>query len=186
MSATTLKASTQYALTLSATEGSLSDAYYWNGDNTSSSYTGGSTMDSRGGWNPADPVSDAMFQINGGDYKGTLCSLSDAINKAGANASSESTNESLVSDFVKQAEGHICAVSRYNWVKAYSEINEDVKYILNSVASCLAAIDIITYDPSGYTDIVEAETMINVYRESAARGLSLLRNKNVQTFLESE
>ena len=38
---------------------------------------------------------------------------------------------------------------------------------------------------AGYTSIVEAETMVNVYRESIARGLSILRNQEVKTFVNN-
>ncbi len=130
---------------------------------------------------------DLLFAINGGDYNGTLCTLANAVNKAGANASSTGSNETLVSDYVRQAEGVINAATRFNWVTAYSGLTDQVKFILNQVASDLAAIYIITYDMSGYTaDTVEAETMLNIYREAIARGLSLLRNQEVKRFIEND
>jgi len=137
-------------------------------------------------WTDNAPV-DMLFVIKGGEYSGTLCTLADAVNKAGANVSAGGSEEGLVSDFVRQAEGTIAAVTKFDWVDAYASISDDVKYILNDVASNLAAIYIISYDMSGYTaDTVEAETMINVYRESIARGLSLLKDQEVKDFITGD
>ena len=62
-----------------------------------------------------------------------------------------------------------------------------MKFIFNQVASDLAAIYIITYDMSAYTAAtVEAETMLNIYREAVARGLSLLRDQNVRKFITGD
>ena len=157
-------------------------------DQTSPSYTGGSfwkSTDAGVSWTKTD-TKDCLFEVSGGSYEGTLCTESEAANKAGNNASATSTTQMLVSEFVLQAEGVINAVTRFNWVDAYAALTDDVKHILNQTCSDLAAIYIITYDMSGYTDRVEAETMINVYRESVARGLSLLKNQEVKTFITGD
>lgn len=191
MSAGTLQATTQYALVLSSSGGSGGNEYRWNIDAVGAAYAGGGAYQ----WFSTDSdytavaTSDFMFTINGGDYEGTLCTLADATNKAGVNASSAATNESLVSDWVKQAEGQILATSRYDWVDKYSSLSSDVKYLLNRIASSMAAIDIINYDlvPSGGAqDRVTSETMINVHRETVALGLSLLRDKQVTTFITGD
>lgn len=164
---------------------SAGNSVEWRCDASGPTYAGGEVWVSTNGgdtWTK-DLTKDAMFQIEGGEFTGTLCSYTESIQKAGANASAISTDEILVSDFVKQAEGIINAVTRFNWIDAYPTLTDDVKHILNQVASDLAAIYIISYDMSGFTDRVEAETMINVYRESVARGLSLLKNQEVKDFM---
>ncbi len=190
MSSGTLEAGQQYALVGLDGYTSVGNFVSWRLDaNGSLTYTGGN------GWTSADSgvtwtdVSNKalMFQIEGGTYDGTLCTLADAVNKAGANASSGGTSEVLVSDFVRQAEGLINAVTRFDWVTAYSGLTNQVKFILNQVASDLAAIYIINYDMSAYTaSTVEAETMLNIYREAVARGLSLLRNQEVKDFIVND
>ena len=188
MSAGTLEAGQQYALV--AKDGLTSAGNYviWLAD-AGGGYAGGnmwSSTDTGATWTD-DAPKDFLFQIEGGTYDGTLCTLADAVNKAGANASSGGTSEVLVSDFVKQAEGVINAVTRFDWVNKYSSLTDEVRFLLNQVASDLAAIYIITYDMSGYTAAtVEAETMLNIYREAVARGLSLLRDKNVKTFMTGD
>jgi hypothetical protein len=51
------------------------------------------------------------------------------------------------------------------------------------VTSDIAAIYAIEYDLSGFTTRTEAEDMINILRDAALRGLSILRDKKTQTFL---
>ncbi len=183
MSSVGLKTSGKYAIVIRATT-SAGNTYSWRAD-AGGGYGGGNAWTYDGTvWTSTAP--DKLFEIVGGDYAGTLCTLANAINKAGANASVIATNETLVSDFVRQAEGVINSVTRFNWVGEYSTLTNDVKFILNDVASSLAAIYIITYDISGFTDRVEAETMINVYRDSALRNLGLLRNQNVKEFITGD
>ena len=188
MTSATLQAGQQYALVL--TDGFLSAGNYleWRVDvNGSLTYTGGNewgSADSGATW--SDESNQAiMFQIEGGTYNGTLCSLADAVNKAGANASSASTEEILVSDFVIQAEGFLNSATKHNWTDNYSTLNADIKQILNQTVSCLAAIDIITYDMAGYTSRVEAETMINTYREEINRNLFFLLNEDNKEYIRS-
>lgn len=184
MSAGTLEAGKQYVLIGKDGYTGVGDQVVWRLDNSSPTYTGGNNLrssDSGATW--TQYTSDCMFQINGGTYAGTLCTLADAVNKAGGNAAPGAKDEGLVSDYVRQAEATVNAITHYNWINKYSSLTDDVKYILNDLTSNLAAIYIITYDMSGYTDRVEAETMINVYRDAALRQMSLLRDQNVKEFI---
>lgn len=82
-----------------------------------------------------------------------------------------------------RAESTVNAVCRYNFSDDYAALNADVKGILSDVCSSLVAIEAISYDMSGYTTRTEAEDMINILRDGALRGLSLLRDKKVQDFM---
>ena len=121
----------------------------------------------------------------------TFCTSGAAIMKAGKNVSSEisgaflvgSTTDYAIDHWIAQAESTINAMTRYNWTDDYSGMNDDVKKILEDVASDLAAIKAITWDMSGYTSRVEAEDLINVLRDSALRGLAILRDKKTQKFI---
>ena len=190
MSAASLQANKKYALTVHQ-ETAGGGLWVWSRDASSPSYTGGAALNSNDDsatWTE-DTTKDNLFSVNGGDYAGTLCTLADAVNKAGVNASSAAIKEILVSDFVKQAEGQINATTRFDWVKEYPDISGEVKYILNKAASTIAAIDIINYDlvpAGGSQDRVTSETMINVHRETVAQTLSLLRDKQVKTFIVND
>ena len=103
--------------------------------------------------------------------------------KAGANASAVSNTETYINSFMTQVESTINSMCRYNFSDNYSTLNVDTKNILKEVASNLAAIYVIMYDMSGFTSRVEAEDMINVLRDAALRGLSILRDRKVQDFI---
>lgn len=114
---------------------------------------------------------------------GIFATTAEVGRKAGANASATSTAEAYVNDYMTQAESLINAMCRYNFSDAYAGLNADVKGILKEVASNLAAIYCIQYDMSGFTSRTEAEDMINVLRDAALRGLSVLRDKKQQDFM---
>ena len=114
---------------------------------------------------------------------GIFATTAEVERKAGANASATSSAEAYVNDYMTQVESEINVATRHNWSDAYSGLNVDTKGILKEVASNLAAIYVIQYDMSGFTSRVEAEDMINVLRDGALRGLSILRDKKAQTML---
>lgn len=182
MSSFTLQPSKQYALVLSATNSMTSRA-----DGSSPSYAGGETLwsdDTGASWT-ADATTDLMFQINGADEDGTLCTTGEAIAKAGSEADSTATNPLLVSQFIQQAESYINTESEFNWNDNYTNLNDDVKFLLNRVCSADAAIGIITYNIGNYTSRVLAETMINIYREQVFLGINTLKDEAKRNFLKS-
>jgi hypothetical protein len=114
----------------------------------------------------------------------TLCTSGAVKYKAGANASSTITNDPVaMTQFINQAEGTICAATAINWVDAYAAMNADFKQILEETASDLAAIYVIQYDMSGFTSRIEAEDMINILRDAALRGISIMRNAPTKEFM---
>jgi len=114
---------------------------------------------------------------------GIFATTAEVERKAGANASATSKAEAYVNDYMTQVESQINIVTRKNWSDDYSGLNADVKGLLKEIASNLAAIYVIQYDMSGYTSRVEAEDMINILRDSALRGLALLRDKKAEDFI---
>ena len=116
---------------------------------------------------------------------GIFATTAEVERKAGANCSATSKAEAYVNDYMTQVESLINCVCRYNFSDNYSTLNADTKNILKEVASNLAAIYVIQYDMSGFTSRIEAEDMINVLRDGALRGLSVLRDKKVQDFINA-
>jgi len=184
MSSLTLQPSTKYVLVLSSTINLTSRA-----DGSTPTYTGGETLwsaDTGATWT-ADSDTDLMFQINGADDEGTLCTLGEAISKAGKNAPTNSVNPLLVTQWVKHAESYINVKTEFNWIDDYALQNDDTKYILNKTCSASAAISIVAYDLGGYTDgRVEGETIINILREEVVEGIEALRDMGKKKFIESE
>lgn len=114
---------------------------------------------------------------------GIFATTAEVQRKAGANASATSKAEAYVNDYMTQAESAINGMARYNFSDNYATLNADTKGLLKEIASNIAAIYVILYDMSGFTSRTEAEDMINVLRDAALRGLSILRDKKVQDFI---
>jgi len=94
------------------------------------------------------------------------------------------TADEIITQFINEAESLINAMTRINYSDSYAALNADSKHILSEVASSLAAISCVKYDMAGYTSRIEAEDTINVLRDAALRGLSLLRDKKTTTFID--
>ena len=114
---------------------------------------------------------------------GIFCTTAEVQRKAGLGASTTSKAEAYTNDFVTQAESLINCACRYNFSDKYSSLNADVRGLLKEVASSLAAIYVITYDMGGYTTRIEAEDMINVFRDAALRGIAILRDKKTVDYI---
>ena len=114
---------------------------------------------------------------------GVFATTAEVGYKVGSGASVTSNAEAYINSFMTQVESQINCLTRYNWSDNYAGLDADVKGILKEVASNLAAIYVISYDMSGYGSRVEAEDLINVLRDSALRGLSILVDSKVQTFM---
>ncbi len=93
---------------------------------------------------------------------GIFATTAEVQYKAGAKASAVSKTEAYINNFMTQAESYINNAAGYNFSDNYASLNVDKKGILKEAASNLAAIYVIMYDISGYTDRIEAEDMITI------------------------
>ena len=114
---------------------------------------------------------------------GIFATTEEVKRKAGNGASTTSAVEAYINDYMTQVESLINVSCRYNFSDDYAGLNVDVKGILKEVASNLAAIYVIQYDMSGYTTRIEAEDLINILRDAALRGLSILRDRKAIDFI---
>ena len=115
-------------------------------------------------------------------HTGIFATSDEILVKAGENYDTSIT-EARINALCLQVESLINCICRYNFSDAYSTLNADGRGILSEVASNIIAIYIITFNMSGYTSRVEAEDMINILRDAALRGLSLLRDVKVRDFI---
>lgn len=111
-----------------------------------------------------------------------MTTQAECVQKAGANVSASWTDDMYTAAGL-QAESTVNVICRYNFSDDYATLNADVKAIISDIVSSLVAIQAICYDMSGYTSRIEAEDMINVLRDGALRGMSLLRDKKQQDFI---
>jgi predicted RNA-binding Zn ribbon-like protein len=114
---------------------------------------------------------------------GIFTNGTEVARKAGAGANSTATAEVYTNDFIIQAESLINNICRYNFSDNYSSLNSDTRELLKLAASNIAAMYVINYDMSGYTNNREAETMQDFLWAAAQRAMALLRDKKRQTFI---
>ena len=110
----------------------------------------------------------------------TITVSADVIVKAGAGVGA--VPPAAWDRYIEQAEGTVEAASRYNFTGNWATISANAK-LVQQVVEDLAAICGIVYNMSGYTSRIEAEDLINVLRDAALRGLSILRDKKTQDFI---
>lgn len=114
---------------------------------------------------------------------GTLCINADVEKMSGANGSSTSDAEAYTNVYIKEAEGYISAICRYDWVTNYSSVSTIGKEILRECAACLAAISVIRYDMSGFSSRAEAQTMITSLYSRAVDCLNVLKDDKGRQFV---
>ena len=118
-----------------------------------------------------------------GIYVPTLLELT---YKCGEGVAPEAITEAFANSFIQQAESKINVVARKVFAAdtaAFTALPATTKQLLTDIASNLAAIYAIQYDMSGFTSRIEAEDMINILRDAALRGLSIIRDTKIQDFL---
>jgi len=113
---------------------------------------------------------------------GIFATTAEVQRKTGANASSTANVEAYINQFMTEAESTINTLCRYDFSTAYPNLKDQVKAILKDVASSMAAMSVINYDLDAIGRNT-AETMLNVLSNTINRGLSLLKNKENQDFI---
>lgn len=120
-------------------------------------------------------------------FTGITATEAEIDQKSGAGVDTNFT-DTMKTQSLLMAEGQLNAVCTFNFSDAYSTLNVDVKHMVTEVTASLVAIDAIKYNMLGVTDTgftrIEAEDMINVLRDSVLRNMAILRDKDVQKFME--
>ena len=116
-------------------------------------------------------------------YTGIMTTEEEIDQKAGAGVSAAFTDVMKTASTL-QAESMVNNAARYNFSDAFAGLNADVKGILSDIVSAAVAIEAISYDMGGFTDLTEAESKINILRDSMLRNLSILRDKKVEDFMK--
>jgi hypothetical protein len=115
--------------------------------------------------------------------EGTLCGQADVAKKAGANASATSVDEEYTNVYIKEAEGLLCTVSRYDWKTNYASISTIGKEILRDAVASYAAVKVLNYDMSGFTSRQEALIMVNILWACWTETFKLMKENNYRDFI---
>lgn len=115
----------------------------------------------------------------------TLTSSGAVAIKAGKNFSTDFLdNDIKFNQIINMAEAEVTRNSRRDWVALFSGLSTNVKEILDDVVSSKAAMWVINYDMGNYNSRIEAETMLDVLRDSVSAGLAQLKDDKFKDFVE--
>ena len=113
-----------------------------------------------------------------------FCTVANVAYYAGANCNTTSKAEAAVLVYGVGAESYINAATHYNWSDAYAAgLNVDVKSILSDCQACIIAMYAISYDMSGFTSRIEAETMLDFLSYRISKDIDVLLTKVAQEFM---
>jgi len=127
-------------------------------------------------------------------HAGLWATSAEILAKAGVRYDSTGVTEAIINGFCLQAENLINCATKYNWSDLFTApattttISADVWHLLGEVESNLVGIYIIESNMQGlatapYPSRIIAEDMINILRDAALRGMSILRDKATQKFM---
>ena len=116
---------------------------------------------------------------------GQFAKDADILLRVGTSASATVKAAGWFDTIILDVEAAINCACRYDFstADAATTLNTTVRGILIDAGACLAAIEGIIWDMSGFTSRVEAEDMINVLRDRALFAISILRDKKTQKFM---
>ncbi len=116
---------------------------------------------------------------------GQFAQDTDILLRAGNNAHATVKVAGFFDTIIIDVEGFINCATRFDWstADAATTLTATVRGILIDTGACLAAIQGISWDMSGFTSRIEAEDMVNILRDIALRNISVLRDKKTQKFI---
>ena len=120
-------------------------------------------------------------------HEGIYATSAECIHKLGKFYNSTDIVEARINELMVQAEGVINDAGRKVFATdstAFSALSSDVRGILSLISSNYVGMSGITYDMSAFPTIRAGEDAVNVLRDGMLLGLSILKDKKVQTFLE--
>jgi len=122
-------------------------------------------------------------------HTGIYATSAECIGKMGDNYNSTQVIEARINEFCLMAEATINIVARHVFatvLAGYTALPAGGKCLLADIESSMVAIYGLNYKPSGEDGSmvrIEFEDRINILRDSVLRGLSLLRDQKVVTFI---
>jgi len=111
----------------------------------------------------------------------TFCNSGHVKLKAGKYA--EALTNTQYEIFINEAEDLLCNVAKVDLIDAYATLETNGKKILEAVTSSMAAQKVMSYDMSGFSSRGEAVQMLNVLQDEINRGIGLIKEDNIKTYL---
>ena len=113
----------------------------------------------------------------------TLVSSYAITNKAGVNCNSTAVaSGALIQMFAEQAEGEFCMKTRKDWITDWAGISAPIQQAISKGVSARAGMMLLSYDPSGYTSLAEAQTIADMLNDEFSQVVKDLKDKENQSF----
>lgn len=116
--------------------------------------------------------------------EGTLAINGDVEKKAGAKASTVSKAEAYTNVYIKEGEGVVSGIAKYDFVTNYASLSAIGKEWLRDAVAAYAALQVINYNMATYTSRTEAKTMMNVNLTSFNEAKQKLKDKEFVKFIQ--
>lgn len=183
---TTLTANSKYCIVVRGGVNTTIDQYYWR-VKASGGYSGGGNSSSTddGVSFTAEGSADHNFRIYGVFWTSNIVSYLSVLSKIGQGASATAKGFEYANKFVEIAEGYVNALTRYDWGTNWNTLNTKARRLVEQAVSCLAAIDIIGYDYTGYGSRFEAREKIMELRNLANIALEALKDENIKAYIQA-
>ncbi len=117
-------------------------------------------------------------------FVGIMCTEAEIDQRSGEGVSANFTSDMKTAACLA-AESTVNVLGRHNFSDSWGTLNVDVKYLLTDIVASQVAMQAILYSLAGYSSRIAAEDAINVLRDVVLRGLSILRDKKAQDFVNA-
>ena len=111
----------------------------------------------------------------------TYCTKTDVQLKAGINATTLTDDQ--YTSLINEAETYLNSVMRLDLISSYGTLDETKKKILQLATSAHAAIQVISYDQSGYTS-GQVTNLLNALYTQLNDAVKILKEKYTSDFIE--
>lgn len=118
-----------------------------------------------------------------------FCTSGAIVRKAGVNANSGIiASHAALAEWCDHAEGYVMGATRLNFMgsgaASFSLLSTPKRMLIADATSCYAAMNVIAYDPSGYSSVEECQTLLDFLRDRVNQNIDLLKDKKVTDFIE--
>ena len=126
-------------------------------------------------------------------HAGLWATSAECIAAAGDNYNSTQVVDTMINEFCLQAENLINSLTRYNWSDLFTApattttISADVWHMLGLAEASLVGKKMLAFKPTGEDGAmsrIEFEDRINILRDDFLFAISILRDKQVQKFMQ--
>ena len=115
----------------------------------------------------------------------TLCTSGSAVEKAGANVSSDiRLSGSALENFSNETESYISDIAHNDVVTNFSSFTTQGKLILQRLSSNLIAFEMVAFDDSSFNSQRSFETKLDTLQNNIDKDTRLIADDNTRTYLK--